>query len=163
SEAFFIRMFTTFLAEWNPASTSAKPACMKNTNTPATNTQRVSTATVSWAVASASCANPAAAVVASRVATIAAIVRPPGRKAARVAVATGTGTDGAARWAAECGGRLISTSLGDASAGSTVAARPIPPHGRVGCGGAYTDGISLSRKKLQRGREERYAMHEFVG
>ena len=39
SVMFLAKMFTTFFARVMPASTSAKPACMKNTRTPAMNTQ----------------------------------------------------------------------------------------------------------------------------
>ncbi len=39
SAMFLAKMLTTFFARVMPASTSAKPACMKNTSTPAMNTQ----------------------------------------------------------------------------------------------------------------------------
>ena len=42
SDMFLAKMFTTFFARVSPASTSAKPACMKNTRQPAMNTQMLS-------------------------------------------------------------------------------------------------------------------------
>ncbi len=55
SMRFFIMMLPTFLARVSPASTSAKPACMKNTRMPAMKIQRLSRSCCG-AIATSSCA-----------------------------------------------------------------------------------------------------------
>ena len=52
---FFIMMLAAFLARVSPASTSAKPGCMRNTSTAATKMKMLSSTTV--LVAAASSAN----------------------------------------------------------------------------------------------------------
>ena len=59
---FFIMMLPTFLARVSPASTRAKPACMKNTRTPAMSTQMLSRMTWLATPSGMSCAYAGAAM-----------------------------------------------------------------------------------------------------
>jgi hypothetical protein len=59
SERFLAKMLTTFFERVNPASTSANPACMKNTRQPAMNTHMLSSTACTAAESGPSVCAPA--------------------------------------------------------------------------------------------------------